>query len=439
MSNHLDDDVDSNMEIGIFQLLPAPEALADREVIAQALWEVDHAEAGGFGSVWIAEHHLSSFGLVGAPSVYAAAVAQRTRGVLIGYAVAVLPLHHPLRLAEEIAWVDNLSHGRLLVGVGPGFSPYELGAFGVPLDERHARLQEGLAILRAALSQETFHHTGRFWTIPPVTLRPRPFRGAAPPFLRAVSSIESLRQAAADGTPLMLGLKPMAELAAWVAAYRARRSELGLPAAAIDREVARWRVLRRVCLGPSDEEALAAARRALRWEADTARRVHGGGDAGAASAGAGARLADGSEVAAGAGTAARFADGSHATAAPGTGSAHGVSELPEVAGGCVGTPRAVLRELLALRELGIRHVIAWLNFGDLPYARVRRSMELLSREVIPALTAGAPDLSAGTREPAGAAPAKLARARRGRSRPASGTRTAPWPPAARCAAARGSW
>src|SRR6266851_1431297 len=121
-------DARPTMEIGIFQLLPAPEALSDREVIEQALWEEDCAEAGGYGSVWITEHHLSSFGLVGAPSVYAAAVAQRTRRVRIGYAIAVLPLHHPLRLAEEIAWVGHLSNGRLLVGVGPGFSPYEFGA-----------------------------------------------------------------------------------------------------------------------------------------------------------------------------------------------------------------------------------------------------------------------------------------------------------------------
>jgi alkanesulfonate monooxygenase SsuD/methylene tetrahydromethanopterin reductase-like flavin-dependent oxidoreductase (luciferase family) len=372
------------MEMGIFQLLPAPEALSDREVIEQALWEVDRAEAGGFDSVWIAEHHLSCFGLVGTPSVYAAAVAQRTRRVQIGYAIAVLPLHHPLRLAEEIAWVDNLSHGRLLVGVGPGFSAYELGAFGVPLEERHERLQEALAILRGALSRETFSHAGRFWTVPPVTLRPRPFRGAAPPLLRAASSLESLREAAQDGTPVMLGLKPAADVAACIAAYRAQRSELGLPAAEIDREVAEIRVLRRVCLAASDDEALADARRALHWEAATARRVHGGGQGAAAGAGApapgapapGATAPGAAAPGAAAGAVARLADGSEA------------AELPDVVGGCVGTPRTVLRELLALRALGLRHVIAWLNFGDLPYVKVRRSMELLGREVIPALAAG---------------------------------------------------
>src|SRR5579862_3100169 len=136
------------MEIGIFQLLPAPEALSDREVIEQALWEADFADANRFDSVWIAEHHLSSFGLVGAPSVYAAAIAQRTRRVEIGYAVAVVPLHHPVRLAEEIAWLTHLSRGRLLVGLGPGFSAFEFGAYGVPREERHERFEEGSAVLK---------------------------------------------------------------------------------------------------------------------------------------------------------------------------------------------------------------------------------------------------------------------------------------------------
>lgn len=371
------------LEIGIFQLLPAPETVTDREVIEQALWEVDCAEAGGFGSVWIAEHHLSSFGLVGSPSVYAAAVAQRARRLRIGYAVAVLPLHHPLRLAEEIAWVSHLSEGRLLVGVGPGFSPYELGAFAVPLEERHARLEEGIAILRAALRGDSFSFAGRFWSIPPVTLRPRPFQGCAPPLLRACSSIDSLRRAALDGAPVMLGLKPTAQIAESIAAFRAFRAELGRPDAEIDSEVAEIRVLRRVAVAPSDEEALAGARQALRWEAATARRVHGaGGGPGPAghapSAGAGPGPIGSAHDAT---ATARLADGSE------------VDDEAEPAGACIGTPRTVLRELAALHALGVRHVIAWLNFGDLPFAQVRRSMELLRREVIPNLAGDLSGLS----------------------------------------------
>jgi alkanesulfonate monooxygenase SsuD/methylene tetrahydromethanopterin reductase-like flavin-dependent oxidoreductase (luciferase family) len=371
------------MEIGIFQLLPAPEALSDREVIEQALWEVDCAEAWGFGSVWITEHHLSSFGLVGAPSVYAAAVAQRTQRVRIGYAIAVLPLHHPLRLAEEIAWVGHLSRGRLLVGVGPGFSPYEFGAFGVPLAERHARLEEGSAILRAALSGEPFSYTGRFWSVPPVTLRPRPFQGCAPPFLRASSSVESLREAARDGVPVMFGLAATAQIAERIAAYRACAADLGRPAAEIDRQVAEFRVLRRVVLAAGDDDALADARQALRWEARTARRVHrAAGDGGEAGGGVGNETG-------GTGGGAKLADGSDLDGAA------------EIAGGCIGTPRTVLRELAALRALGIRHVIAWLNFGDLPFAKVRRSMELLRDEVLPILARDKVSGAGALRDPAG--------------------------------------
>jgi alkanesulfonate monooxygenase SsuD/methylene tetrahydromethanopterin reductase-like flavin-dependent oxidoreductase (luciferase family) len=343
------------MDIGIFQLLPQAEGLSDREVIDQALWEADCAEAGGYDSVWVAEHHLSRFGLVGAPSVYLAAVAQRTRRIRIGYAVAVVPLHQPLRLAEEVAWVDQLSQGRLLVGVGPGFSPYEFGALGVPLEERHERLEEGLAVLRGALGQPTFERSGRFWTIPPVTLRPRPYRGSAPPFLRACSGGESLRRAALEGTPLLLGLKSTTEVADQIAAYRAIRTGLGVHPEAIDREVARFHVLRRVSVADTDDEAWADVGKALVWEERTAKRVH------------------------------EFPS-SRDESAP-TAARHGGSEVAKVAGGCVGTPATVRERLLELHALGVRHVIAWIGFGDMPFAKVRRSMELLSREVIPGVAA----------------------------------------------------
>lgn len=318
-----------SMDIGIFQLLPRPAARTDREVVEQALAEVRFAEERGFESVWVAEHHLSDFGLVGAPSVYAAAVAARTRRIRIGYGVAVVPLHHPLRLAEEIAWLQELSDGRVLVGVGPGFSPYELGAFGVPLEERHARLEEGVAILRGALTGEEFSHAGRYWQVPPATLHPRP--RTMPPILRAASSEESVRIAAAEGTPLLLGLKPVDELAGRLEAYH---SIAGKPAEAS--------VLRRIVVAPTDEEAIAALGRALVWEEETGARVHEG------------QLAGGSPPDAG--------------------------ELAQKAlrSACCGSPATVTRQLRELRALGIRRVIGWVHFGDLPYESVMRSMELLA-------------------------------------------------------------
>jgi len=100
------------MDVGVFQLLPRGRAATDREVIEQALWEVDFAERNGFESIWVTEHHFSGYGSIGVPSVYAAGVAQRTKRLRIGYGVAVVPLHHPLRLAEA-------ARGRRGAGIQP--------------------------------------------------------------------------------------------------------------------------------------------------------------------------------------------------------------------------------------------------------------------------------------------------------------------------------
>jgi alkanesulfonate monooxygenase SsuD/methylene tetrahydromethanopterin reductase-like flavin-dependent oxidoreductase (luciferase family) len=159
------------MDIGLFQLLPRGRAATDREVVEQALWEVDFAERHGFESVWVTEHHFSGYGLIGVPSVYAAGIAQRMRRIRIGYAVAVLPLHHPLRLAEEISWVDHLSEGRLAVGVGPGFSAFEFGGFGVPVNERHARFAAGFEVVRRALAEPEIMFEGRRLALHPRLLQ----------------------------------------------------------------------------------------------------------------------------------------------------------------------------------------------------------------------------------------------------------------------------
>jgi len=335
------------MDIGLFQLLPAPGGEDDAGVVARALSEADRAEALGFDSVWIAEHHLSDFGLVGAPSVYAAAVAQRTRRIDIGYAVAVVPLHHPVRLAEEIAWLTHLSRGRVLVGMGPGFSPLEFGAYGVPLEDRHERFEEGASVVEGLLSADVFEHRGRHWTVPPVRLRPRPWGGAPPPFFRASSSAASLSSAAERGRPLLLGLKNTDEIARSVAAYRGIREGRGVPPAAVEAEIARFRVLRRVVVADEPSAAEHEARRAFSSEARTATRVHEGGS--------------------------------------------GDAPVPDaIPGSCIGTPETVAADLSDLEALGIRHVIAWINFGDMAPRCAERSMALMANEVLPAIGGAGP-------------------------------------------------
>src|SRR5258706_1460030 len=262
------------MDIGVFQLLPRGRAATDREVVEQALWEVDFAERHGFESVWVTEHHFSGYGSIGVPSVYAAGIAQRTKRIRIGYAVAVVPLHHPLRLAEEISWVDHLSEGRVAVGVGPGFSPFEFGGFGVPVDERHARFVEGFDVLWRALAEPEIMFEGKR-----LAIRPRPYTRPHPPFYWASTADESLRKAGAEGMPILFGLESVAQLTERLERYRSIRATAGVSDDAIDREIGEMYVLRRIYVADTDAEALREVQEPLRWHREMGIRVHERGEA----------------------------------------------------------------------------------------------------------------------------------------------------------------
>ena len=331
------------MDIGVFQLLPRGRAATDREVVEQALWEVDFAERHGFESVWVTEHHFSGYGSIGVPSVYAAGIAQRTKRIRIGYAVAVVPLHHPLRLAEEISWVDHLSEGRVAVGVGPGFSPFEFGGFGVPVDERHARFVEGFDVLWRALAEPEIMFEGKR-----LAIRPRPYTRPHPPFYWASTADESLRKAGAEGMPILFGLESVAQLTERLERYRSIRATAGVSDDAIDREIGEMYVLRRIYVADTDAEALREVQEPLRWHREMGIRVHERGEAVV--------------------TVPPLDDGSTIKAADGE---------------CFGSVATVTRQLDELHALGLRKVIGWFHFGNMPHKSVRRSMQLMATDVIP--------------------------------------------------------
>ena len=133
------------MRLGLFLILPQPAGVSQTQVFASALEDAVLAEHLGFDSVWVTEHHGSAYGLAAAPSAIAAAIAARTERVAIGYAVNVTPLHHPLRLADEIATVDHLSGGRVIAGFGAGYSPVEYRHLGADFDDRHRRHRDAVA------------------------------------------------------------------------------------------------------------------------------------------------------------------------------------------------------------------------------------------------------------------------------------------------------
>ncbi|HTE84039.1 MAG TPA: LLM class flavin-dependent oxidoreductase, partial [Dehalococcoidia bacterium] len=124
------------------------------------------AEDLGYDSVWLAEHHFSSYGYIPNPLLMAVKLAQVTRRVRLGTAVLVLPFWNPLRVAEDIAMTDQLTEGRLEVGVARGYQPYEFQRFGLKMDDNRERTDEALEVLLRALSEDCFEYHGRYHNIP---------------------------------------------------------------------------------------------------------------------------------------------------------------------------------------------------------------------------------------------------------------------------------
>src|SRR5262249_40473922 len=135
---------------------------------------IEAYERSGFHCYHIAEHHATPLGMAPSPSVFLSAVAQRTKRLRFGPLVYTLPMYPPLRVAEEICMLAQLSGGRLQVGIGRGISPHELGHYGVAPNEAQARYLEAFSIVMAALTQKTVTHEGRFYTFRDVPIEIEP-------------------------------------------------------------------------------------------------------------------------------------------------------------------------------------------------------------------------------------------------------------------------
>jgi alkanesulfonate monooxygenase SsuD/methylene tetrahydromethanopterin reductase-like flavin-dependent oxidoreductase (luciferase family) len=151
------------------------------EYYTHLLDQIVLAEELGFHSAWFGEHHYSAYSF-GAPAVMATAAAGRTSRIRLGTGVSLLPIHNPIRLAEEYATLDVLSGGRLEYGVGRGFLRYALDLFGIDEDESHERYREALQIIRRAWTHEKpFSFEGRFWDLKDYQFFPPPLQKPHPP------------------------------------------------------------------------------------------------------------------------------------------------------------------------------------------------------------------------------------------------------------------
>jgi alkanesulfonate monooxygenase SsuD/methylene tetrahydromethanopterin reductase-like flavin-dependent oxidoreductase (luciferase family) len=166
-------------------------------------WEA--LDRWGYDGVGFNEHHCSPYGLMNSPNLMASAAAQRTKRLKLLIYGNLLPLHEPLRLAEELAMIDCLSNGRLVSGFARGI-PREYQVHNVPLSDSRARFEEAYDIITRAWSEEVFSYQGRFWSYQDVALWPRPVQTPPPIWMPIVGSKESIEFAGRHNLPITPGL-----------------------------------------------------------------------------------------------------------------------------------------------------------------------------------------------------------------------------------------
>jgi alkanesulfonate monooxygenase SsuD/methylene tetrahydromethanopterin reductase-like flavin-dependent oxidoreductase (luciferase family) len=190
------------MEFGIFDHVdrsdrPLPDFYESRLKLAELY------DRSGFYCYHVAEHHSTPLSVASSPSVYLSAVAQRTRHLRFGPLVYLLPFYHPLRLIEEICFLDQISSGRMQVGVGRGISPFEAGYFGLDPDANRLRFDEILEIVLNGLTQRTLSHSGPSFQFSDVPLETEPYQKPHPPLWMGVSSTQNAAAAAARGVNIV--------------------------------------------------------------------------------------------------------------------------------------------------------------------------------------------------------------------------------------------
>jgi alkanesulfonate monooxygenase SsuD/methylene tetrahydromethanopterin reductase-like flavin-dependent oxidoreductase (luciferase family) len=305
-------------------------------------------DRAGFRSYHIAEHHSTPLGMAPSPSVFLAAVAQRTERLRFGPLLYVTPMYHPLRIAEEVVMLDHMSRGRLELGLGRGASPIEIASFGVDPAEAPAMNREATDVVLKALTSDILNHEGKYYRYNNVRIAARPLQQPYPPLWFA--PIEPGR--AADAVALngnIVTLIPNAGVKALTDAFRAawqKHPKTG------DAPMPLMGVFRHVVVADNDTKARDIARTAYRqWRHHMEFLWEWGG----------------------------LPFPIAAVYPP------EFETLEQMGTGIAGAPDTVRRYITqSVEQTGITYFVADMAFGSLPYEAASRSVELFAKEVMPA-------------------------------------------------------
>jgi len=347
-------------EFGVFHEFQRRPGQSEAEAFTNAFDQVDAAERWGLDAIWLAEIHMAPERSVCAvPLTIASAIAARTNNIKIGLGVQVLPLCQPLRLAEDTATVDHISHGRLIFGVGRSGFPRAYEAYGIPYSESPERFAEVLEVVKRAWTEERFSFAGKYYNYENVCIVPKPYHKPHPPVRIASNREDTFISAGRQGYAIFVGARrgTIEEVLPNLQIYRDAWKAAGHPG---DGEV----YLRApVYVGDTAEQALSDPEESLM---QFYRYL-------------GARLEE-SANRAGIFDTARRIEGAHRLQ---------TMTYDEARRGraILGTPEVVADRLAELREqLGLSGILAELNCGGLvPHERVMRSLQLLCEKVQPRL------------------------------------------------------
>ena len=343
-------------------LSPSPEEDAAR--IDQQIAQVCVAEKLGFSDVWLTEHYFTGESVYNDALLFAAALAMRTERIRIGFAVVQLPFHHPVRLAVQLALLDNLSKGRIDVGVGKGtiYNEYEFVGHGLRSDDSRERMEEAIDILQRLWNGGPVTYSGKYFQLHVPELRPLPVQRPGLPLWRSVISPGSFSECGRLGIPILTARLPVARIRERWAAYQAGLDAGGHDAPTRARLLAQSALWRNVYVAESDaqaEDELSALLLQTRAHMMHVRAAHNPPDF----------TIDPAML--------------NPWADPATGDADALAYV--LASGCLfGSPARVREQVAELRDAGVRHLLCQTGFGDMSHELNLASMRRFGEEVMPA-------------------------------------------------------
>ncbi|MEA2979932.1 MAG: hypothetical protein QOF09_1755 [Alphaproteobacteria bacterium] len=334
-----------SLEFGVFDHLDRS-SLPLRDYYEQRLKVIEAFDRAGFYAYHVAEHHFTPLGMAPSPSVFLSAIAQRTARLRFGTFVYALPIHHPLRVLEEICMLDHLSGGRLEIGFGRGSVPYEIAYYGQNAEERQQIYAERLELILKAFTEKTVTWNGKYDQFENVPMEIEPFQKPHPPLWYGAHSPESAERAARKGLHMVTNDMPV-NTRAIITRYQKVWRELHGAA-----DLPKMGMVRFVVVADSDSEALTIARRAyLRWRSSFS-HLH--------------------EM--------------HGTAPESPLRVNSFDQLIGQGQAIAGTPETVRAFLAAqIEDSGANYVVGQLCFGDLTLDEMLRSVDLFASHVMPAL------------------------------------------------------